>query len=177
MNDPLHLFPATPEQLPPQKQTSDASRRTFLRRVTLLLWVACIAFVLTIWLLVRVENPASLFGFASGPSSIVRAHLDALNRGDLRAAYGLFSQHYRAEISFQDYHQLVVTHRQMFRTRLVKLTSRAESRERAVLDIRVVAADGESYRARFTMVRADGRWWIDDLRWAAETEQRTLIQI
>jgi hypothetical protein len=140
-------------------------RSSMLRRLRVLLLASGLAFSLTTWVLVSVENPAALLGFGPGPSSVARAHLDALGRGDLRVAYGFFSAQYRQQVPFEAYHQLVTTHREMFRTAGVTFSARDGSGARTVLEGQVESADGERYRALFTMVRIRGQWWIDDLRW------------
>jgi hypothetical protein len=148
-----------------------------LRRLVALLIVGGVAFVLTTWTLVRVGDPASLLPFGPGPSSVVRAHLQALNRGELRAAYELFSARYRKQVSFEAYRELVATHWTMFRTHQLASRSRAESRDRAVLETHLLGSDCERYLARFTLVRAEGRWWIDDIRWRAEPARRRLVEV
>jgi hypothetical protein len=117
-----------------------------------------------------------MLGIRPGPSSVARAHLDALGRGDLRVAYGFFSAEYRKEVPFEAYHQLVTTHREMFRTAGVTFSARDASAARTVLEGQIESAGGERYRARFTMVRVNGQWFIDDLRWGLEersTKQKT----
>jgi hypothetical protein len=110
--------------------------------------------------------------FAPEPARVVRRHLEALNRGEFREAYLLFSQHYQDNVSFALYHELVVTHSEIFRTRLLSLNLKENSPDRAILDTRLLAADGEHYVARFTLVRAGNRWWIDDLHWGSEADQQ-----
>jgi len=179
VNSTNELFSILPDDSAAERGQPDARlaaererRARMLRRLRVLLAAGSAAFALTIWLLVRVENPARLLPPGGEPARIVRIHLAALNRGELREAYALFSPHYREEVSFDAYHELIVTHRRMFRTRLLALSSRESSGDRAVLDTRLLAADGEHYVARFTLVRAGDRWWIDDLRWGSEAEQR-----
>ncbi len=174
MDDPLTLFPA--EELPAEPAAAPRpddpralARRGLLRRLLALLAVGVAGFALTTWLLVRVENPARLFGFAKGPAGVVRAHLDALNSGELRTAYDLLSQHYRAQVPFEAFHALVTTHWRMFRTRKVVFRRHEESQHRAVLETHMISADGERYVARFTLVQSDGQWWIDDIRWGIDS--------
>lgn len=151
---------------------TDPRRRALLRRLKILLVAGVVAFAVTTWLLVRVEEPFGLAGLLPGPESTVRAHLQALNRGDLRGAYELFSNDYREQFPFEAYQQLVVTHRPMFRTQGVELTALEDSGERTVLDARMRATDGQQYAARFTMVLVEGRWWIDDVRWGRPSNRR-----
>ena len=157
---------------PPAEPAPEEKRRrtALLRRLRVLLFAGTLAFALTTWMLVRVDNPASLLGWGPGPSTVAQAHLEALSRGELRAAYEFFSTHYRQQVSFDEYHQLVVTHREMFLIAEAKFQETEDSGDRAVLESSITASDGEHYRARFTMVRIDGRWWIDDLRWGLEEE-------
>ena len=171
--------PTAPEHLPgvALAEAEERRRRDLLRRLRVLLAAGGLAFALTAWMLVRVQNPAALLGWRPGPSTVARAHLEALNRGELRIAYELFSSQYRQQVPFETYHQLVVTHREMFHTERVAFETREDSGDRAVLESRITTADGVHYRARFTMVRIEGRWWIDDLRWAAEPDEDRFIRI
>jgi len=153
---------------PPELVVAERRRRRMLARLWVLAGIGVLGFTLMTWLLVRVEDPAALLGYTAGPSSVVRTHLDALNRGDVRAAYECFSADYRGKLRFETYHQMVATHREMFLTRRVEFGEQRLDGERVSLDARLVAADGAHYRARFVMVRLDGRWWIDGVRWRAE---------
>lgn len=159
----------------PREEFARQAREQSVRRLKRLLFFGCVLFTLIIWMLVRLENPGRLFLFAPGPARVVRQHLEALNRGEFREAYLLFSQHYRNEVSFELYHELVVTHSAMFRTRVVSLSHQEISGNRIVLDTRVLASDGEHYVARFTLVLVGNRWWIDDLRWSADSNRRNVF--
>jgi hypothetical protein len=174
MDEPIHSDSWT--FLASEPDPAEARRRaSLLRRLRVLLFASTLAFALTTWMLVRVDNPAALLGWGPGPSSVARAYLEALSRGELRAAYDLFSTQYRQQVSFDVYHQLVITHRDMFLIADARFEEAEDSGDRAVLESSITASDGEHYRARFTMVRIDGRWWIDDLRWGLE-EEDTLIR-
>ncbi len=177
MREPLTIFPVGRSGLPPEHERREASRRNLLRRLLALLAAGGTAFALTTWTLVRYEDPLGLLGFGSGPTSAVKAQLEAINRGELRGAYEMFSPHYREQVSFEAFEHLVATHRRMFRTRELNVSSRQETGGRAVLETHLVAESGERYRARFTLVRADGRWWIDDLRWGSEAGPKNRVRI
>ena len=155
----------------------EAARHAFLRRLMALVAAGTAAFGLTTWTLVRFENPFGSFGAGSDPARVVKAQLDALNRDELRAAYGLFSSHYREQVSFEAYHALVASHRHMFHTRELRFSKQEESAGHAVLETQLVSENGERYAARFTLVRADGRWWIDDLHWRAKRTVRKIITV
>jgi hypothetical protein len=157
----------------PQAATEilERRRRWFLRRLAALLAAAAAAFALTTWLLAR-QDSRGAHGAADGPEGVVRQQFDALGRGELRAAYELFTQGYRDRVSFAAFHDLVFTHPGMFHTRSVAVESREQSPARAVLETHIVADDGGRYLARYTLISIEGQWWIDDLRWVREPEPR-----
>jgi hypothetical protein len=159
----------------PRDELARVARAQSLRRLKRLLVLACAFFTLAVWQFVLMESPGKFSPFAPGPSRIVRQHLEALNRGAFREAYLLFSQHYRDEVSFELYHQLVVSHSAMFRTRIVSVRHQEAAGNRIVLDTRLLASDGERYVARFTLVQVGNHWWIDDLRWGSDTDRRNII--
>jgi hypothetical protein len=180
MDEPLNNFSQMPEGEPPGSPAAHERRyaaRRLWRRLMMLLVAGGAAFGLTTWILVRLDNPVGPLGLKSSPAAVVRAHLEALNRGELRAAYELFSRRYRQQVPFDAYRELVVTHRRMFRTRELRFSRHEESGERAVLETHMRAEGGERYVARFTLIRAEGRWWINDLRWGAESDHSELVAV
>jgi hypothetical protein len=148
----------------------ESRRRSFRRNLLLLLSLSLAAFILTAWILVRVDAPFGLF--SSGPQEIARAQLRALDRGELRPAYDMFSARYRQQVSFDVWHQLCVTHWRMFHAEVLRASTPAQSGPRATLDMHLRGADDKEYRARFTLIRLQGRWWIDDVHWAEESNGR-----
>ncbi len=147
-----------------------AWRRSFRHNLSLLLGLTLAAFTLTSYILVRVDSPFGIF--STGPQEIVRAQLRALDRGELRPAYDMFSARYRGQVSFDVWHQLIVTHRRMFHAEVLGSKVPANAGPGITLEIYLHGADDKDYRARFTLIRTDGRWWIDDVHWAEEPDQR-----
>jgi hypothetical protein len=145
-------------------------RRSFRHNLFLLLSLALAAFILTAWILVRVDAPFGIF--ATGPQEIVRAQLRALDRGELRPAYDMFSPRYRGQVSFDTWHELFVKHWRMFHADVVRADTPAISGPGVTLEIYLHGADDKDYRARFTLIRTDGRWWIDDVHWTQEPDAR-----
>ena len=128
------------------------------------------AFILTAWILVRVDAP---FGkFSTGPQEVVRAQLRALDRGELRPAYDMFSTRYRGQVSFDTWHELFVKHWRMFHADVIGAETPAYAGPGVTLEIHLHGADDKDYRARFTLIRTDGRWWIDDVHWTQEADVR-----
>lgn len=154
----------------------DPSRRRSLRRNLLqLLAGGLTAFVLTAWVLVRIAPPFGLF--ADGPREVVRAQLRAVGLGEYRAAYQMFSAHYRSQVPYDAWHQLIVSHWRMFHSEVVSAGETSQSGSRATLEVHLRATDDRGYRARFTLVRLDGRWWIDDMRWGDEAASDDTVRI
>lgn len=138
-------------------------KHVFRRNLYMLLSLTLAAFILTSWILVHFDAP---FGaYANGPQEVVRAQLRALERGQLRPAYDLFSARYRQQVSFDAWRELVVTHLRMFHADVVRTGTPAQAGPRVNLEIFLHGADEKDYRARFTLIRSDGRWWIDDVHW------------
>jgi hypothetical protein len=148
---------------------AESRRRAFLQNLFILLSLTLAAFILTAWILVRVDSPFGLF--SSGPQEIVRAQLSALDRGELRPAYDMFSTRYRGQVSFELWHELIVTHWRMFHGEVLRSEEPAKSGPGVSLEIYLRGADDRDYRARFLLIRTDGRWWIDDVHWAVEPDQ------
>ena len=153
----------------------EASRKRSLRHnLLLLLSFTLAAFVLTAWILVRVDSPFGLF--STGPQEIVRAQLRALDRGQLRPAYDMFSARYRQQVSFDVWHELIVTHWRMFHGEVLRAGEPAQTGPGVTLEIHLRGSDEREYRARFTLIRLAGRWWIDDVHWAEEAGEQNTVR-
>jgi hypothetical protein len=144
-------------------------RRSFRHNLFLLLSLVLSAFILTSWILVRLDSPFGMF--STGPQEVVRAQLRALDRGELRPAYDMFSPRYRGQVSFDTWHELFVTHWRMFHADVVRTESPAYEGPGVTLQIYLHGADDKDYRARFTLIQTNGRWWIDDVHWTQEANE------
>jgi hypothetical protein len=151
-------------------ENAASRRRNFRHNLFLLLSLALAAFILTSWILVRVDAPFGIF--STGPQEIVRAQLRALDRGELRPAYDMFSPRYRGQVSFDTWHEMFVKHWRMFHADVVRAETPAISGPGVTLEIYLHGADDKDYRARFTLIRTEGRWWIDDVHWTQEPDVR-----
>jgi hypothetical protein len=167
---PQHVPPADGRSAVAAFEDAASRRRSFRHNLFLLLWLALAAFILTSWILVRVDAPFGIF--STGPQEIVRAQLRALDRGELRPAYDMFSPRYRGQVSFDSWHELFVKHWRMFHADVVRADTPAISGPGVTLEIYLHGADDKDYRARFTLIRTDGRWWIDDVHWTQEPDAR-----
>lgn len=162
-------------ELAAREEAASRRRASFRHNLLLLLGLSLSAFVLTAWILVRVDAPFGIF--ASGPQEIVRAHLRALDRGELRPAYDMLSPRYRGQVSFDTWHELFITHWRMFHADVVRTETTSIGGPGVTLEIYLHGADDRDYRARFTLVRTDGRWWIDDVHWTQEPDERDFSRI
>ncbi len=107
---------------------------------------------------------------APDPLEIARAQLLDLDQGRWRAAYDLFSPRYRAEVSFETWRDMALMHSRMFHTREMRFADDREWNNGAALEAHLVAESGDRYLARFTLVYAEGQWWVDDLHWCREPD-------
>ncbi len=164
---------ALPPELPEPHSAIARWQRRMVRRLAALLFTGTLAFTLTTWLLVRNQPPtpppAALVDITA-PARTARAQLEALNRGEIRAAYDLFSAHYKQDVSFESFRKLVTSHRKMFRTKEEDMESHEESRDRVLIDLHLTADDGEAYVAQYTLVQTQGRWLVDDLHWIMDDD-------
>jgi hypothetical protein len=172
------VYTVAPERTVPQPRTpgvEEASRKRSLRHnLLLLLSLTLAAFVLTAWILVRVDSPFGIF--STGPQEIVRAQLRALDRGQLRPAYDMFSARYRQQVSFDVWHELIVTHWRMFHAEVLRSGEPAQTGPGVTLEIHLRGSDEREYRARFTLIRLAGRWWIDDVHWTEEADEQNTVR-
>jgi len=169
------VAPESMAQQPGASGVEEASRRRDLRHnLLLLLSLTLAAFVLAAWILVRLDSPFGIF--STGPQEIVRAQLLALDRGQLRPAYDMFSARYREQVSFDVWHELIVTHWRMFHGEVVRTGELAQTGPGATLEIHLRGTDAKEYRARFTLIRLAGHWWIDDVHWAEEASDQNTIR-
>jgi len=145
-------------------------QHNFRRSLFAALTLALVAFTLTSWILVRVDSPFGIF--ATGPQDVVRAQLRDLDRGQLKPAYDLFSPRYRSQVSFDAWHELCIAHWRMFHANVIRADQPEPRGAGVFLEIYLRGADATNYRARFTVIRADGRWWIDDVHWMEEPSAR-----
>jgi len=166
--------PATDRQIAIEVNAKNwgARRRSFRQNLFTLLGLALAAFILASWIFVRVDSPFGIF--STGPQEIVRAQLRALDRGDLRPAYDMFSARYRDQVSFDTWHELFITHWRMFHADVLRAEPPSQSGPGVTLEIYLHGADDNDYRARFTLIRTDGRWWIDDVHWTQEAGERNV---
>jgi uncharacterized protein DUF4864 len=166
-------------------------RQALLRRLAALLGTGTLAFTLTTWLMLRRESRAvrpsaavpvapKVNGKTPGAPATedaagaalvaARAQLDALNQDDISGAYAYFSPNYRARVPLATFRRLIRAHRQMFHTEEQEVTTQSQADDRVLLDIHVSSDDDEDYVAHFTLVRLNGRWFVDNLRWAIDDD-------
>lgn len=134
----------------------------FLRRAGGAFVVSLVAFSATIFFLTRAERP--------DPRDVVRAHLEALARGDIPRAYEYFSESYRTDISLEAFRHLVAMHRSLFRTREVSFDRRSVAENRAVLELHIMTLNGAGYPAEYHLVRESGVWRIADFRYRLDSD-------
>lgn len=143
------------------------ARKRWLWRMTALLGTSCLAFAVAALWLSRLPSPASLQKADIQAEKVVRAHFAALDRGDYRAAYALFSQRLRHEMPFDQFHEIMENHLQLLQGKVIVYPART-SAGRVVVDISFSGIQPMDLTAEFTLVRNNGHWLIDNMRWNLE---------
>lgn len=141
-----------------------ARQRIWLRRMLLLLVGSCVAFGLAALWFSRLSNSLSIRQADSEATQVVREHFAALERGDYRAAYEQFSPRYRRHISFPTFVEMVVGHWQMMKGQATVVPQPATA-NRVIVRVDFAKTGNTSLTAKFTLVRKNGRWWIDNVDW------------
>jgi len=166
------LDSAFPALAPPFAPASGASARArFLGQMRRLLIAGLATFVLSTWIFVHADF------FPGGPQQVARQQLGALSRGDVRGAYEMFSERYRGQVSFEAWRELILTHRRMFHAQVVRDGQRARAGQRVTVEMHLLGIDQKGYRARFTLLKLEGRWWVDDLHWGEEPTEADAVKI
>ena len=168
MDDPHDQLFRLMQQAPGHRYDDSAqARKRWLRRMIALMGTSCVVFALTVLWLSRLPSPASLQNADFQAEKVVRAHFAALDRGDFRAAYALFSKRLRQEMPFDQFHEIMESHLQLLQGRVIVYPART-SAGRVVVDIAFHEIQPMALTAEFTLVRSDGHWWIDSMHWNLE---------
>jgi hypothetical protein len=167
MEDPLIRRLEEWHQESQAAERRDAVRqRIWLRRMLFLLVTCCLAFALTTFWFSRLSASLSIEKADSQATSLVRAHFAALERGDYRTAYGEFSVRLRRRMPFRVFVTTIAGHWGMMSGQAT-VSPRASTPNRVVVRVNFAANEGLSLTAEFTLVRARGRWWIDNVSWTS----------
>lgn len=138
-----------------------------MRQTLVLLVASCVAFTLAAMWLSGISTRSSNIRADSQAVRVVQAHFEALHRGDFHAAYALFSARLRRQLPFEEFHEMMLTHIPMLRGR-VSVVPETTTANRIVVNIDFSRSGDMGLTAEFTLVRNNGRWWIDDVHWGLE---------
>lgn len=165
MEDP---FIRRPGEWPGASQTieREASRRQkiWLRRMLILLVTCCTAFALSTLWFSRLSTSLSIEKADSEATGVVREHFAALERGDYRTAYQQFSARYRERMPYEAFVEMVVGHWNMLRGEATMFPQSATP-NRVIVRVDFAGNRDMSLSAEFTVIRTNGRWWIDEVSW------------
>lgn len=160
----IRLFPEAAPREPAESPVVRERRRRWMRRLLVLMIGACAAFGLAAIWLSRMATPLYLAEADLQAVTLMRTHLQALERGDLKTAYGQYSRRYRREMPFEEFNAMIQDHWPVFEGRNLKMIPQAESSDRVILDLQPSSENARSV-AEFTLVRIRDHWWIDDIEW------------
>lgn len=168
MDDPHDQLFRLMHQAPGSRHdASPEARKRWLRGMIALLGISCLAFAVVVLWLSRLPSPASLQNADFQAEQVVRAHFAALDRGDYRAAYSLFSERLRHQMPFNQFHEIMEDHLQMLQGRVIVYPARTTA-GRVVMDISFRGVRSMDLTAEFTLVHMNGHWLIDNMRWNME---------
>jgi hypothetical protein len=157
------------------QEAEESRRRKLLHNLALLLPLCLIFFTLITWMLIHADSPFGMF--SGGPEEIVRAQLAALNDAEFLPAYDMFSTGYRSQVSFVVWHELAATHLRMFQSEVVRSEFSSATGPGVKLELFLHGPDERDYRARYSLIYQGGRWWIDDVHWTLEADERDVSRI
>lgn len=163
-------------EAPAEMQGAEESRRRKLvRNLSFLLPLCLVFFTLISWMLIHADSPFGIL--AGGPEEIVRAQLAALNDAEFLPAYDMFSPRYRSQVSFVVWHELAATHLRMFQAEVMRSEVPSTAGPGVKLELYLHSMDERDYRARYTLIYQGGRWWIDDMHWTLEADEKDVSRI
>lgn len=139
-------------------------QRAWRRRMWILAGSCALAFGLTALWLTHLSTSLSVVEANAAAAQLVRQDLIALGRGDYRAAYAQFSPRYRRAMPFELFAEMIAGHGPLMRGSVTVMPESATP-DRVVLHVNFEPSGPTTLTAEFTLVRAGGRWWIDDVRW------------
>jgi ketosteroid isomerase-like protein len=174
MEDP---FIRRPGEWPGASQTTERAegerQRIWLRRMLFLLVACCLAFALTTFWFSHLSTSLSIEKADAQATSVVRQHFAALERGDYHAAYEQFSTRYRRRMPFEVFVEMVVGHWKMLSGQAT-LFPRSQTPNRVIVHVDFAGSGSISVAAEFTVIRDNGRWWIDDVSWRRKRTPRLI---
>jgi hypothetical protein len=99
------------------------------------------------------------------PVRVTREHLDALNREDYPTAYAHLSTSLQAELSLEQFTNLVRQNPQVFKTSDSTFSNRKIENDVCTLRGTVTSIEGGKTPVRVTLVKEGGQWRIRGFRW------------
>jgi len=103
--------------------------------------------------------------WTSEPVRVTREHLEALNQEDYPRAYGHLSSSLQAELSLEEFTDLVRQNPQVFKTSDSTFSNRKIENDVCTLRGTVTSTQGGKTPVRITLVKEGGQWRIRGFRW------------
>ena len=109
--------------------------------------------------------------YTRGPIRMIDEHIEAINAGNYRLAYGYFSEDLQEEISYQE-----------FRENLEEFSSLLPSRESSFSNVNIVndkasvegtltGRDGAIFPVEYELIKEKGVWRISTYHWISPGER------
>ncbi len=106
----------------------------------------------------------------TGPERVVKAHLQAVGRGNYLEAYSMLSARCRSRMTFQQFRDQVEPFRALLPYRDFELSSMAIKNHQAATGGKVVGRDGSIFPITYFLIREHGQWRVDRFEWVLPGE-------
>ncbi len=117
---------------------------------------------------------ARTFVFTKAPASVVKAHLEAINRENYALAYSHFALDYRKETSLEDFRRQIAPFSNMLPYRSADLNRTQIVNNRSSVDGLLTGRDGSLFPVRYQLVRDQGTWKIVSFEWISPGDKQVI---
>ena len=117
---------------------------------------------------------ARTFVFTKAPASVVKAHLEAINRENYALAYSHFTLDYRKQTSLEDFRRQIAPFSSMLPYRSANLNDIRIVNRRSSVDGLLTGRDGSLFPVRYELVRDQGTWKIVSFEWISPGDKQTI---
>jgi hypothetical protein len=108
-----------------------------------------------------------IYYMTKGAAEVAHGHVQRVKAGEIERAYDDLSTSYKAELSLQDFEQLVALHPSLKDNTSATFMSRSVHNDTAKIS-GVLVSPGGAEPVTFFLVREGGAWKISGIRFAAE---------
>ena len=117
---------------------------------------------------------ARTFVFSKAPASIVKNHLEAINRENYALAYSHFTLEYRKQTSLEDFRRQIAPFSNMLPYRSADLNDIKIVNNRSSVDGLLTGRDSSLFPVRYELIRDQGTWRIVSFEWISPGDKQVI---